>query len=67
MSDIADIEVDVDAHLCGTTYWTLDNHETGARILEHLVEAKKSTFRGEPSFQRSECTAGLTVVTSFLC
>jgi hypothetical protein len=31
-----------------------------ARILKHLVEAEKSTFRGELSFQRSECTSGLT-------
>ncbi len=38
---------------------------TRARILEHLLEAEKSTFRGELSFQRSECTAGLTVATTF--
>ncbi len=37
-----------------------------ARILKHLLEAEKSTFRGELSFQRSECTAGLTVST-ILC
>ncbi len=36
-----------------------------ARILKHLLEAEKSTFRGELSFQRSECTAGLTVATIF--
>jgi hypothetical protein len=38
-----------------------------ARILKHSMEAEKSTFQGELSFQRSECTAGLTVATSFLC
>jgi hypothetical protein len=27
------------------------------------MEAEKSTFRGEQSFQRSERTGGLTVVT----
>jgi hypothetical protein len=27
--------------------------------------AEKSTFRGELSFQRSECTAGLTLATTF--
>jgi hypothetical protein len=26
------------------------------------VEAEKSTFRGEPSLQRSWCTAGLTTI-----
>jgi hypothetical protein len=31
-----------------------------ARILKHLVEAEKPTFQGKLSFQRSECTAGLT-------
>jgi hypothetical protein len=36
-----------------------------ARILKNLVEAEKPTFRGKLSFQRSECTAGLTVATSF--
>jgi hypothetical protein len=30
------------------------------------MEAEKSTFQGELSFQRSECTAGLTVATTFL-
>jgi predicted metal-binding protein len=30
-----------------------------ARILRHLLEAEKSTFREGPSFQRSESTAGL--------
>ncbi len=37
-----------------------------ARILKHLVEAEKSTFQGELSFQRSECTAGLTVPSFFV-
>ncbi len=37
-----------------------------ARILKNLIEAEKSTFRGELSFQRSECTAGFTVATQFL-
>jgi hypothetical protein len=35
------------------------------RILKHLVEAEKSTFLGELSFERSECTAGRTVATTF--
>jgi hypothetical protein len=30
------------------------------------LEAEKLTFRGELSFQRLECTAGLTVATSFV-
>jgi hypothetical protein len=30
------------------------------------MEDEKSTFRGELSFQRSECTAGFTVATIFL-
>jgi hypothetical protein len=42
------------------------NSLLGARILKHLVEAKKLAFLGELSFQRSECTADLTVAT-FLC
>jgi hypothetical protein len=37
------------------------------RILKHSMEAEKSTFEGELSFHRSECTAGLTVATNFLC
>ncbi len=37
-----------------------------ARILKHSMEAEKSTFQAELSFQRSECTAGLTVATSFV-
>jgi hypothetical protein len=39
--------------------------QSRARILKHLVEAEKLTFQGELSFQRSECTAGLTVATIF--
>jgi hypothetical protein len=30
------------------------------------MEAEKLTFRGELSFQRSECTAGFTVATIFV-
>jgi hypothetical protein len=37
-----------------------------AQILKHLLEAEKSTFRGELTFQRLESTAGLTVAT-ILC
>ncbi len=37
-----------------------------ARILKHLMEAEKSTFQGELSFQRSWCTSGLTVATIFV-
>jgi hypothetical protein len=37
-----------------------------AQILKHLLEAEKSTFWGELSFQRSECTAGLTMA-KILC
>ncbi len=37
-----------------------------SRILKNLLEAEKSTFRGELSFQRSECTAGFTVATIFM-
>ncbi len=37
----------------------------GARILKLAIEAEKSTFQGELSFQRSECTKGLTVATIF--
>ncbi len=44
------------------TYWS---NRTGARIRKHLVEAEKSTFQGELFFQRSECTAGLTVASLF--
>jgi hypothetical protein len=38
-----------------------------ARILKHLMEAEKPTFHGKLFFQRSECTAGLTVATIYLC
>ncbi len=45
-----------------------------ARILEHLVEAEKSTFRGELSFQRSKWTQGpqklkffVLIVKNILC
>ncbi len=37
-----------------------------ARILKHSMEAEKSAFQGELSLQRSGCTAGLTVATTFL-
>ncbi len=33
-----------------------------AQILKHLVEAEKSTFQGELSFQRSECTAVARII-----
>jgi hypothetical protein len=36
--------------------------ESRALILKHFMEAEKSTFRGELSFQRS---AGFTVATIF--
>ncbi len=36
-----------------------------ARILKHLLEAEKSTFREELSFQRSESTIGLLQATVF--
>jgi hypothetical protein len=42
----------------------VDFFASRARIRKHSVEAEKSTFRGELSFQRSECTAGLTVATA---
>jgi hypothetical protein len=42
-----------------------DGAKHRARILKHLVEAEKSTFRGELPFQRSERTAGLTMATVF--
>jgi hypothetical protein len=38
---------------------------TRARILKHSVEAEKPTFQGELSFQRSKCTALLTVAAIF--
>jgi hypothetical protein len=37
-----------------------------AQILKHLLEAEQSTLQGELSFQRSECTAGLTVASFFV-
>ncbi len=37
-----------------------------ARILKHLLEAEKSTFREELSFQRSESTTGLLQGTVFV-
>jgi hypothetical protein len=37
-----------------------------ARILKHLLEAEKSTFRNELSFQRSESTTGLLQATIFV-
>jgi hypothetical protein len=37
-----------------------------ARILKHLLEAEKSTFREELSFQRSESTTGLIHRLQFL-
>ncbi len=39
---------------------------TWARILKHLLEAEKSTFRKELSFQRSESTIGLLQATVFV-
>jgi hypothetical protein len=48
-----------------TLYCTLHMFSR-ARILKHLLEAEKSTFQGELSFQRSECTAGLTVASFFV-
>jgi hypothetical protein len=39
--------------------------ETGARILKHLLEPEKSTFRKELSFQRLESTIGLLQATVF--
>jgi hypothetical protein len=37
-----------------------------ARILKHLLEAEKSAFREELSFQRSESTIGLFQATVFV-
>ncbi len=39
---------------------------TRARILKHLLEAGKSTFRNELSFQRSESTTGFILASFFL-
>ncbi len=47
--------------------WTHSSSPSKARILKHSMEAEKSTFQGELSFQTSESTAGLTVYTTFLC
>jgi hypothetical protein len=41
--------------------------ETRARILKHLLEAEKSTFRKELSFQRSESTTGFVQALVFIC
>jgi hypothetical protein len=41
-------------------------NKTGVRILKHLLEAEKSTFRIELSFQRSESTTGLLQATVFV-
>jgi hypothetical protein len=38
-----------------------------ARILKHLLEAEKSTFRKELSFQRSEGTTGFVQAIVFVC
>ncbi len=40
--------------------------KTRARILKHSLEAEKSTFREELSFQRSESTKGLLQATVFV-
>ncbi len=39
---------------------------TRARILKHLLEAGKSTFRNELSFQRSESTTGYVQASVFV-
>ncbi len=39
---------------------------TRARILKHLLEAEKSTFRNELSFQRSESTTGFVKASVFV-
>ncbi len=38
-----------------------------ALILKHLLEAEKSTFCEEPSFQRSESTTGFRHALVFVC
>jgi hypothetical protein len=43
----------------------LQYSEYRARIFKHLMDAEKSTFRRELSFQRSKSKAGLTVATIF--
>ncbi len=57
-------------HMYNVQVYSVENKDSGhylsrARILKHIVEAEKSTFQRELSFQRSECTAGLTVATVF--
>jgi hypothetical protein len=42
------------------------SHFSRARILKHLLEAEKSTFRIKLSFQRSESTTGLLQATIFV-
>ncbi len=44
----------------------LSGRVTRARILKHLLEAEKSTFREELSFQRSESTIGLLQAAVFV-
>jgi hypothetical protein len=44
----------------------LETKNIGARILEHLVEAEKTTFHEELSFQRSESTLVLLQATVFV-
>ncbi len=46
--------------------WSTRYGVARARILKHLMEAEKSTFWGELSFQRSECTARFTLATIFM-
>jgi hypothetical protein len=38
-----------------------------ARILKPFMEAEKTTFRKELSFQRSENTTGIKQITFFVC
>jgi hypothetical protein len=53
-------------------FWTshsiqkLEAKNIGVRILKYLVEAEKSTFPEELSFQRSESTIGLLQATVFV-
>jgi hypothetical protein len=54
-----------------TLIWKPCTHTFSPAVISKMfkiraVEAEKSTFRRELSFQRSECTAGFTVAT-FLC
>jgi hypothetical protein len=41
---------------------TLGANISRARILKHLLEVEKSTFREELSFQRSKSTTGLKCI-----